>query len=178
VLEDKELSLARDVGDDPLADHGGKELPAAPPDLSLGADREPVAADACSPFAVCRDVVPPLIRQALDGPRVHEVAPVPAVGIGVPGNVCLRSPEHAHNLCFDAGFFARLAYRRFLDRLALVDSAARYESRELGLVGGVVDEKLVGAGSRVLAGDVDDDVRSSDQLFPARILALWARLAS
>ena len=76
------------------------------------------------------------------------------------------------------GLLARLAHRRILDGLAFVDAAARHDGCELGLVGNVEDEELVGARLRVLTRDVDDDVRPSGQLRCARIFALWARLAA
>ena len=86
-----------------------------------------------------RDRVLPLVRQAPEGRRLHEVAPVHAVGIGVPGNVCLCDPEHAHDLSFDAGFLARLPSGCVLDRLAVVDPTTGDNGRELRL-GGVVYE--------------------------------------
>jgi hypothetical protein len=89
---------------------------------------------------VRRDVVLPLVGERLNRRGLHEVAPVHAVGIAVPGNVCLCHPKDAYDLRCDAGLLPCFSYRCLFDRLAVVDPTSGDDSRELRLVGGVVDE--------------------------------------
>ena len=82
----------------------------------------------------------PLVGQRLNGRGLHEVAPVHAVGIAIPGNVCVRHPKDAYDLSFDARLLPRFSYSCLFDRLAVIDATAGDDGRELRLVGGVVDE--------------------------------------
>jgi hypothetical protein len=84
----------------------------------------------------------------------------------------LGHSQRAHNSDLDPGLLTRFAHGRVLNGLALVDAAARHNGGELGLFRNVEDEELVGAGLRVLTGDVDDDVGPNGQLCCARIFAL------
>jgi hypothetical protein len=171
VIEDEELPSACDIADDTLADQGSQEVSAAPPDLSIGPDREPVTADARSGlFAAPGDVMPPFVGERLEQLRLNEVAAVHMAWLALPRMLC--DPEHAHDLGLEASLFADLTHGRFLDRLSVVDPAAGNDGRELRPGGNVEDEELVGAGDRVFASDVDDDVRPGDQWLSARSLAL------
>ena len=146
-------------------------MAAVPPDLGVRLHREPVAANQGPGFLpVTGDVVLPFVGQALDRRRLHEVAVVDMVRFAQSG--VLGHSERAQNSDVDPGFLSRFAHRGVLDRLAPVDAAAWHNGGELGLVGNVEDEELVGAGLRVLTGDVDDDVGPNGQLCCARIFAL------
>jgi hypothetical protein len=82
----------------------------------------------------------------------------------------LAEPAHEHDL--EPGLLLDLANSGFFDALALLDSAARDDGRELWIAGKVEDEEFVGACPRVLARDVDGDRRPGSQLCCALSLAL------
>jgi hypothetical protein len=98
--------------------------------------------------------------------------------IGVAETRLLEEAELSDQSDFEPGLLEDLAESCVLDALAGLDPAAGHDAGELGLVDGVEDEQLVGPGSRMLPGDVDDDPRAAGQLDWARIFALYARLAA
>jgi hypothetical protein len=84
----------------------------------------------------------------------------------------LSDTEPSNELDVDPGLLLDLADRRLLDGLARLDAASGDDRRELGLVGDVEDEQLVGARLRVLPRDVSRDGRPRPQVFSALSLAL------
>jgi hypothetical protein len=82
----------------------------------------------------------------------------------------LAEPAQEHDL--EPGLLLDLANCGLFDALALLDTAARGDGRELWIAGKVEDEEFVGARSRVLARDVDGDRRPGSQLCCALSLAL------
>ncbi len=181
VVEDEQFRapalLACDVCGDTLAHEVAEEMAAVAPDRGPGLHGEPVAANEGSGFVtVPGDLVLPLVGLALDRSRLDEMAFVNEIRVA--GARMFRDAQRAHDPDVDPGLLARFANRRVLDGLALVDATAGDGGPELWLVRNVEDEELVGAGCRMLTGDVDDDVRPNGQLCCARSFALWARLAA
>ena len=162
VLEDQQLAPARDVADDSLAHERRDEVAAQAPDLGVGSNRDPAAEDR----PVLADVLPGL-RQQLRRPELDVVA-----------DRIVADADDADELRLDPGLLHDLPDRGLLDRLALLDPAARDDRAELGRVREIEDEQLVEPRLRMLAGDVRGDGRTRSQDCWARIFALCARFFS